>query len=294
MGGRSTGLGQPPAPHPCTDCTGITVWLQSVLALLQLLPGTGEDGEQEGGDQDDRGHYDQDQREQENDMAHHRQAGGDHVLGENATIGLLNLIKHLSYRNIKCRVILPQDGWLSEELSKVIVPFDVVAFPWWTYNLKNRYRDLWKNVIESIAKIADIVYNNLSDIVFSNTIYIPQGAFIADLFNIPHIWHISDFEETNDNIIFLLDICDRTKFIYNYSEKILFSSEAIQSIFHKFINSNKSMICPNNIYFYNSGTECSDNIFELIVNLEQRQSLNKLSINIFKEFLICLNNIMSH
>jgi FkbM family methyltransferase len=210
----------------------------------------------------------------------------------NAEIGLLNLIKELSYRNVKCHVILPQDGWLSKELIKVSVPFDVVSFPWWTYNLNDFYRDLWKDVIESSAKIADIIYNNLSDIVFTNTIYIPQGAIIADFFKIPHIWHISDFEETIDNIYFLLDFSDRTKFIYNYSKKILFGSEAIQSFFHQFINSNKSILCPYKIYSYNSATDSSNNIYNLMLNLNQRQRMESKSINIPKEFMICYYQII--
>ena len=205
-------------------------------------------------------------------------------------VNLYNLIKDLTSKNIKCHVILPQKGWLSEELSKLSVPFDIIDFPWWTYNLKGFHRSLWNDIINSSVKIAYLISKKLPDIIFTNTVYIAQGAIIANYYNIPHIWLISEHNETDENTIFLLGITDRTKFIQEYSEKILFTSESIQSIFHQFINSHKSMLCGIDDSSDGSAIKCSDKIYDLMLNLKSNSALEIKSINILKEFIICFYN----
>jgi len=205
-------------------------------------------------------------------------------------VNLYNLIKDLTSKNIKCHVILPKKGWLSEELIKLSVPFDIIDFPWWIYNLKGFHRSLWNDIINSSVKIAYLISKKLPDIIFTNTVYVAQGAIIANYYNIPHIWLISEHNETDENTIFLLDITDRTKFIQEYSEKILFTSESIQSFFHQFIDSHKSMLCLHDEFSDGSAIKGSDKIYDLMLTLKSNSALKIKLINILKEFIICFNN----
>ena len=205
---------------------------------------------------------------------------------EHDEIDFFNLIKKLVNKNVQCHVILSEDGWLSEELLKLSVSVDIIDFPLWIYNVKDFYQNLWDEIIVSSAKIADIVSKKLPDIIFTNSIYIPQGAFVASFFKIPHIWHITEYDETIDNTIFLLEISDRSKFIYDYSDKIIFNSELLQSIFNQFISSNKSISCSQEKSSREGEINYYDNIYNSLLNIKLKPSLDANLVNIFKEMIL--------
>jgi hypothetical protein len=199
---------------------------------------------------------------------------------------LINLIKKLINKNVQCHVILSNDGWLSEELLKLSVPVDIIDYPLWIYNVNDFYQNLWDEIIVSSAKIADIVSKKLPDIIFTNSIYIPQGAIVASFFKISHIWYITEYDETIDNNIFLLEISDRSKFIYDYSDKIIFNSELLQSIFSQFISSNKSIICSQDKSSHEAEITYHENIYNILLNTKLKPSLDTNLLNIFKEMML--------
>ena len=167
-----------------------------------------------------------------------------------AELSLLELIKGLSKRHIQCQVILPSEGYLFEELSKLSVSIDIIPIQWWAYRHKESNKVIWDNIIDSSARIVEIVSKFSPDLIYTNTSVIPHGALVADFLKIPHIWHINEYGEKDHNLIFLLDIENRAKFINDYSDKLIFVSKALKLYFDQFIKSNKSVVSYTNIKFH--------------------------------------------
>lgn len=152
-------------------------------------------------------------------------------------------------------MVLPGEGYIGEELSKLPVSLDIIPYPWWTVKPEADKQILWEEIIDSSARIAETVSNFSPEVIYTNTSVIPQGALVAGFLKIPHIWHIKEYGEKDHNLVFLLDVAQRAKFIYDYSDKIIFSSKRLKTYFEQFINPLKSAIVGPYIVHHDNGEE---------------------------------------
>ena len=197
---------------------------------------------------------------------------------------LLKLIKDFLNKNIICHVILPMEGWLCDEITKLAVSIDIIPLSWWTYENGNKI--LWDEIIDSSVKVADLLTNNLPDIIFTNTIFIPQGALVASFFKIPHIWHINNYDEQDNNLLFILDNPERSGFFSDYAGNILCGSKKLKLYFDQLIDLNKSIIQSVLIGHDENKLNYSDKIIEIMNQLYLNKSSGNISSDIFKEFVI--------
>jgi glycosyltransferase involved in cell wall biosynthesis/uncharacterized HAD superfamily protein/hypoxanthine phosphoribosyltransferase len=184
---------------------------------------------------------------------------------------LLDLIDGLKKRGILSHVILPQKGPFEEELKKRSVPYDILYYRWWTCS-DNEKKEIVDNEINSqVIPLISLLDKINPDIIYTNTSVINVGALAAKVLGKPHIWHIREFGELDHNLNFILPIQERSKFIYENSERVIFNSRAVKEYHSK--NLNNGEVVYNNITL-----ESSNNKFEEQKKIFKREKSYKLAV----------------
>jgi len=171
----------------------------------------------------------------------------------------LELIDGLKNKGIKCFAILPSYGVLIKELEKREIPLKVVPYRKW---MKVNGSPLWKRVgrlVLNLIMMVPIVIQVKkwrADIIYTNTITICVGAFIARILKLPHIWHIHEFGYEDHRLRFELGTKISLWTIKQLSSVCIVDSNALARKYRKFIPNRKLKViyqavniinqCPSN------------------------------------------------
>lgn len=129
-----------------------------------------------------------------------------------ATFSFLSTIKGLQLAEVDLLVILPQDGFLCEELDKLGIPYIITPIAFSVWPPLNSYIDLikfipriiWYNLINhrSYKKLNRVVNSWKPDIIHTNVSVIDLGYKLAKNNGIPHLWHIREYGDKDFNFHF--------------------------------------------------------------------------------------------
>ena len=165
---------------------------------------------------------------------------------------LLDLVQYLTCNyGVVCTVITPGEGELDKKLSNIGVPTLTIfkalkIYGWWCDNFNTCNSDsdrAWK--LFSTAKLINtnllpkiIKYN--PDIVWTQSLVIPWGSYIASKINKPHVWFITEFGELDFKFKFFYKFDDIIKEILNSSNKVYTCSKyLINKLFKLYLDSLK-------------------------------------------------------
>ncbi len=120
-----------------------------------------------------------------------------------STFSLLHLLKGLKNKGVEIIVVVPEKGFLCDELSKLDIPyyFNPVPFVIWPFhrNLKD-YILYFPRLVRTVLynaigyhRLKRLVLNVKPDIIHSNVSVINVGFRVAKHFGIPHVWHIREY-----------------------------------------------------------------------------------------------------
>jgi glycosyltransferase involved in cell wall biosynthesis len=183
----------------------------------------------------------------------------DSKLGNGGTESLLAIVSGFAQKH-DCVVITPTINTLNNELTKkgihnVSLPFK------WTSNFNNElnYLGLKKSgrIIKSWIKTLRFHKKNLNqhiqyikefkpDVIYSNTSVISMGLMVAQHLNIPHIWHLREFQNSK------LKLMPNFGFWYfsnqlKKSDVLIANSKAMQSFYKKHVPKKKIDLVYNGI-----------------------------------------------
>lgn len=128
-----------------------------------------------------------------------------------ANMSLVNLLEGLKTYGVDVMVISPEKGSLLSTLDRISVPYVVHPFAFWMHQLPYRgwgraapgvrriIKRAWIN-LRAVPSIARIMSDWQADIVYTNTSVIPIGRDVADRLKIPHVWHLREFGDLDQNI----------------------------------------------------------------------------------------------
>ena len=80
----------------------------------------------------------------------------------------------------------------------------ILSHPWWIKELKDganpvkRFSQYWGATVA----IAKLLQHIKPDLVVTNTIVAPCGAFASKFLGIPHVWYIHEFLEEDHGLTF--------------------------------------------------------------------------------------------
>jgi glycosyltransferase involved in cell wall biosynthesis len=109
---------------------------------------------------------------------------------------LLETIALLHRMNVESCVLVPAEGELSRKLRDLGVPYELVRNSSWVTweqpTLWTRLKAILPIGLGILATLPKIIQSGC-DIVYSNTLTICNGAVVAAILRIPHVWHLHDF-----------------------------------------------------------------------------------------------------
>jgi len=145
---------------------------------------------------------------------------------------LIAQIEELKNKDVLSHIVVPQEGVLTSHLRKSAVSYDVVHFRWWG-NIKVPTLAHIAESLQEISHYARELEKINPHIIYTNTLTIPWGAFLAYLLHKPHVWHIKEFGEKDHGFKFILDFSEIKKIIIQMSDFIIFNSKTVEKEFKK-------------------------------------------------------------
>lgn len=153
------------------------------------------------------------------------------------SLSLLTLIDSIADTDIIPKVVLPGRGEFSSALEKRNVDFIVIPNTFWTssydgkkQSIRRLFYILRKNIKKLIAlmiylpKYIYYLKKWQTDIIYTNTTVIFEGAITALLLNKPHLWHVRELKD----IHFRYDFGNAFfKFFFRKAEAQIFVSNAL-------------------------------------------------------------------
>jgi len=140
--------------------------------------------------------------------------------GELALFELITVIKELNH---ECFVILPKDGEITRRLEKENIPYVSYPFREWVVEPGiSRLTGSPQRRISYLFMEGNLVANQIKlkgltpDLIITNTITTPVGAFAALALALPHIWYIREFGVKDFNLEYELP----EKIIYKIINKL--------------------------------------------------------------------------
>lgn len=177
------------------------------------------------------------------------------VLGAN--LSLLNLICDLKERyDVEAHVLIPsvEDGDFHLVLEKEDIPYHIHEMKSWvvpenkrlkwargfkTYLHNKREIKMWKEILEK---------QNF-DVIYSNNSTIQYGADLAEVLNLPHIWHVREYLKEGYKITFNYPLYFVKK-KFKQSKSIITVSRALKEYFES------NIYCGDNIVVIHNGIKC--------------------------------------
>lgn len=154
----------------------------------------------------------------------------------------LELIDGLINKGIQCFAILPSYGPLIKEVNKRDVPLRVIKYKWW---MKPEDSPLWKRAGRLIINLISLVPIAIQlkkwrvNIIYTNTITICVGAFLAKLIRLPHIWHIHEFGYEDQRLCFDFGRKIALGIMKQLSDVCVVSSKAVMEKYRKYFPDGK-------------------------------------------------------
>lgn len=148
-------------------------------------------------------------------------------LSAGAELCLLEGVQGLVARGHQLHVVVPARGRLSERLGEVQVSTLVIPYRWWMhYHYRLPFKRLCQNWLAA-KKLAEFLRQSRPDVVISNTLTVPVGAFASRWAGIPHVWYIHEFGLEDHGLRFDLGSSLSLFLIDRLSSRILVNSKAV-------------------------------------------------------------------
>lgn len=164
-----------------------------------------------------------------------------------ANKSFLNLIENL--KDIMDIVVLCNQypGGLTDRLDAIGIEYIKADYNWWYIKprkkkIKQIYRKLadkhaYKKKWLTAALLEKLNEENF-DIVYTNTSTVDAGVKIAEILNIPHVWHIREFGKEDFDFIPMFSF-EKYQSAFQKSKKIIVISEALKKKYCSYVNENK-------------------------------------------------------
>ncbi len=167
-------------------------------------------------------------------------------------IALLELIDSLQKKLVDCFVILPGDGPLRIALQKRSIDLKIFPYKGWM-SQKDSLVPLWKRIGRLFWNLCMAIFlffeikKQRPDIVYTNSIGVWVGAFVAKLARKPHIWHIHEFGLEDNNYVFDFGERFSLRFIDKLSTICILVSKALIKKYQQYIPLSKLKVVYQSI-----------------------------------------------
>jgi glycosyltransferase involved in cell wall biosynthesis len=220
---------------------------------------------------------------------------------EGAERCFVETVKGLSKKGVEVHVIVPMQGEIVTALEGMTASISVNPLPRWIEEFHDSRNPLirWHQYLKAILGLRRLLIQICPDLVITNTIVMPCGAFAAKLLRIPHIWYIHEFLEEDHGWRFEFGRKLSLWFIDKFSKSIIVNSQAVFKRFSQDISSDKLFVIYQSVEIttrpdLKSDLQKDDKYFHLLLlgrkasSKGQEDALKALSILINKKINVYL------
>ena len=146
-------------------------------------------------------------------------------------------------QGVTVETVVPAEGELSERLRTLTVPIHFIPHTWWVsdwhwrnfyYRMRRRLRN------HSVApKFDRLLREGKFDLIVSNTLTIPAGAFAARRSGIPHVWFVHEFGREDHDFHFDLGATRSFALMNQLSARVIANSHAVAQSLRAYIPEEK-------------------------------------------------------
>src|SRR5689334_7581922 len=116
-----------------------------------------------------------------------------------ASLSMLDLIRGDIEQGHEASVVLPEGGAMESLLDRHCIPFiKVRSRPWIGTSSTFRYWRRWLQINSAARAAVRHLAGERLDLVYTNTITSPMGAFIARDLGLPNVWQIRENMPSGD------------------------------------------------------------------------------------------------
>lgn len=161
---------------------------------------------------------------------------------------LLTVAKGLKKFGHEVIVVLPSEGQLAQKLSENDIPCKI----WRYYGWLGRNNQILKGCFRLIFNIISCLvfcfnYRQPVDLIYTNTITTPFGAFVAILKRKKHIWHVREFVHEDMGAKFDLGKTVSRYVYFSNHKYTIFNSFAVSRKFFSYFGEHNSAVIYNAI-----------------------------------------------
>jgi len=161
-------------------------------------------------------------------VSHSSQIGG-------AEICLLNLLRGLDRSTFCPIVVFPSEGPLKDKITDLSIKTYITSLEWWV-EPECGLSFQADNLSVRIRKLAAIIDREKPSIIHTNTSVIWEGAIVAKLKNIPHVWHIHEFLQGHPSLKPLIPLPLLYHLVELLSDKVVTVSLAVKTELSDYIS----------------------------------------------------------
>ncbi len=144
---------------------------------------------------------------------------------------LLDLIDGLMSLGFKCTVVIPRNGSFEESLKERLIPYHIVEYRQWILMPGEDLEYVNNKINFQLEYFVSVLREINPDIIYTNTSVINIGSLAAKRLLKPHIWHIREFGEIDHGMTFTLPIEQRSEYVFNNSDFVIFNSKAVEKYY---------------------------------------------------------------
>jgi len=143
---------------------------------------------------------------------------------------MLEALDGLQDRGVSAFVLLPDEGPLTAQLDRRGIPWRIRRYKWWMAvaggsPVRRLARPAWNLLLA--PSLARMLRSEECDLVYTNTIGTPAGAFAAAVAGLPHVWHVHEFGYEHNRLVFDLGARMSMSILRRGSDACVFNSHAV-------------------------------------------------------------------
>jgi glycosyltransferase involved in cell wall biosynthesis len=176
-----------------------------------------------------------------------------------ASLSFVDLVWGLKQKGIEEIFFIPESGEIEILLREKNINYEIAPYKSWVHgtlksgsfvyylrNLKFRMQKALIN-LKTVLLLKKRFKNQDIDYIYTNTVTIPVGIWLAKLLKIKHVWHIREFGEPDHGFRF-----DFGKAIFSFwlrrSTKVIYISKALENYYVQNFTKSTSTVVYNGVF----------------------------------------------
>ena len=153
---------------------------------------------------------------------------------------LVEAVRGLVQRGVEIHAVVPSRGKLARTFESIDVPFSVIRLRWWMSptgkrSLVRRSKNFYC-ILQAWRQLSKLIRKIRPDLVVTNTLTIPFGAFAAKSTGTPHVWYIHELGEMDLGLLFDFGESLSLYLINKLSQRIIVNSIRVRDQFQERIS----------------------------------------------------------